>query len=229
MKLRFLSILFTVFLFENNYTHGQHAAPNPQIRFLENKHQWETNVLYRADLPGGKLYAEKNKLTYVFYDTKLLAEVHDKSHQKKREANSSARSIEEEGSTMRLHAFSVDFVGANLSSTILPASKNPEKNNFYIGSDPSLWASNVSSYSQLNYKKVYENTDLSVFESNGSMKYEFIVYPGGDPTNIKLQYKGVDNIYLENGELHIKTSVNEIVEQAPYIYQIINGKELKIS
>ncbi len=230
MKLRFLSILFIVFIIGNKYTHGQQAAPNPQIRFLENKNQWEANVLYRADLPGGKLYAEKNRLTYVFYDTKLLAEMHHKGHEKKSDP-STARRIEQEPTEpmMRLHAFSIDFVGADLSSAIVPESKNPEKNNFYIGSDPSFWASNVSSYGQLNYKRVYVNTDLSVYETGNSMKYEFLVYPGGDPTNIKLQYKGVENIYLKEGELHIKTSVNEIVEQAPYIYQTINGKEVKVS
>jgi gliding motility-associated-like protein len=230
MKLRFLSILFIAFICGNNYTFGQHDVVNSQIRFVENKNQWAKNVLYRADLPGGKLYAEKNKLTYAFYDTKLLAEVHDRSHKQSGsgDVSRSARAIEQEP-IMRLHAFSVDFVGANLSSTIVPASKNPEKNNFYIGSDPALWASNVSSFGQLDYKKVYENIDLSVYETNGSMKYEFIVSPGGDPANIKLQYKGAENIYLENGALHIETSVNEIEEQAPYIYQTINGKEVKVS
>jgi gliding motility-associated-like protein len=228
MKLRFLSILFIAFICGNNPTYAQHAAVNPQIRFIENKNQWESTILYRADLPGGKLYAEKNKLTYVFYDTQLLDEMHAKGHEKE---SNTARQIEQEPQEpmMRLHAFSIDFVGAAASSTIVPVSKNPEKNNFYIGSDPSSWASNVSSYGQLNYQKVYTNTDLSIYESSNSMKYEFIVNPGGDPANIKLQYKGVDNIYLKDGELHIKTSVNEIVEQAPYIYQTINGKEVTVA
>ena len=226
MKLRFFSIFLLFLFFVKTYTYGQHAGSSPQIRFVENKNQWEKNVLYRADLPGGKLYAEKNKLTYAFYDTKILAEMHDGNH--KQESNGIAREIENEP-MMNLHAFSIDFVGSDISSTVFPQNKNPEKNNFYIGADPSKWASGANSYGQLDYKKIYSNIDFSIYENNGSMKYEFIVYPGGDYTNIKLQYKGTENIYLQNGELHIKTSVNEIVEQAPFIYQTINGNQVKVS
>jgi gliding motility-associated-like protein len=224
MKLHFYTLLLFIYLFGSIHTNAQDHSNNSKIRFVENKNQWPNNVLYRADLPGGKLFAEKNRLTYVFYDTKILSEIHNKRHQPS--ANNS-RAIEEEP-MMRLHAFCVDFAGANLSSEIVSENRNPEKNNFYIGVDPSGWATNVSSFGKINYKKIYPSIDLSVYEHQQSMKYEFIVYPGGDPNAIHLQYKGAEKLFIERGELHIKTSVNEIVEMAPYIYQKINGKEIKV-
>ncbi len=232
MKLHFYILLLFTFLYGISYTNGQHVSSKSAIRFLENKNQWHKNVLYRADLPGGKLFIEKTKLTYVFYDTKILAELHDGNHGNSTN-NSSAKIIETipgvKKPVMPLHAFSVTFAGANSSSEITTEYKNQETNNFYIGSDLSSWASDVHSYGKINYKKIYPNTDLCVYEHQNTMKYEFIVYPGGDPDNIKLQYNGVEKLYLENGELHIKTSVNTITEQAPYIYQTLNGKEVKVS
>ena len=60
------------------------------------------------------------------------------------------------------------------------------------------------------------------------IKYDFIIKPGGNPNEIKLKYNGLNELYLQEGNLHMITSVNSIVEQHPYAYQIENGEKVSI-
>jgi hypothetical protein len=53
------------------------------------------------------------------------------------------------------------------------------------------------------------------------LKYDFIINPGGDVANIAMYFDGADELKVKNGALHIKTSVDEVVEMAPYTYQLI--------
>src|ERR1043165_1676763 len=54
----------------------QAAKTNADIRFTENKRQWDSNVLYRAQLDGGAMFLERNCFTYNFYDQEALQENH---------------------------------------------------------------------------------------------------------------------------------------------------------
>ena len=51
----------------------------------------------------------------------------------------------------------------------------------------------------------------------------------GNPNKIRMQLEGVENVRLEQGRLHIKTSVNEVIEERPYAYQIIDGIKKEIA
>src|SRR5438128_12615886 len=49
---------------------------SPSLRFTENKGQWESNILFRAQLDGGALFLENNSLTFSFYDKKKYRALH---------------------------------------------------------------------------------------------------------------------------------------------------------
>ena len=42
--------------------------PLPGVKFIENQKQWPDQVYFAAEVPGGKLFLEQNKLTFAFYD-----------------------------------------------------------------------------------------------------------------------------------------------------------------
>ena len=90
--------------------------------------------------------------------------------------------------------------------------------NFYYGKNPKKWKTNVSSYQQIHYNNLYNNIDLALYSLGSKLKYDVIVNPGGKVKDIQFLYEGVDNINIDSdGNLHIITSVNEIIEQKPYI------------
>ena len=53
----------------------------------------------------------------------------------------------------------------------------------------------------------------------GRLKYDIIVYPGGDISRISMKYTGHEKLNVKNGELVIQTSVGEVKELAPFSYQ----------
>jgi len=58
---------------------------------------------------------------------------------------------------------------------------------------------------------------------------DFIVEPGADIKQIQLSFKGQSNIEIKEGKLFITTTINTVIENAPYVYQSINGKRVEIA
>ena len=67
-----------------------------------------------------------------------------------------------------------------------------------------------------------------MYSSKGMLKYDIILHPNASAKKIKLNYSGQEDVFLKDGNLIVKTSVNEVRELAPYAYQIINEEKVKI-
>ncbi|HEX8515092.1 MAG TPA: PKD domain-containing protein [Bacteroidia bacterium] len=184
------------------------------IKFTENKNQWERNVLYRAHLDGGALFLEKNCFTYNFYDKETLRKNH---------VGGKGNSI-----NIATHAFRMTFLNSSSAVTHSSTAPTPDYCNFFMGNDKSKWSSAVRNFKEVNYQELYKGIGLQVLGKENNIKYNFIVAPNGDPNEIRLLYEGLDNISLKNGSLVLKTSLNEMVEQEPYAYQVIDGKEVEV-
>lgn len=211
------TILFLLFVSVSSFAQRVKTPSIHQqslVRFTENKNQWHNAVAYRAQLDGGALFIEKSgKLTYHLYDKDDYRGRHlGKSHSDK----------------LKFHAYSVNFVGAQQFPQIIPANPAEDYENYYIGKDQSQWAKNLLRYKTLSVKNLYPHIDVDYFGGNQSIKYNFIVKPGGNPSDVKIQYKDVKSIKLKNGELHVSTSVSESIEQKPFVYQIIDGDTVVI-
>jgi len=199
---------------------GNVFAQSPIIEFRENKGQWHNNVLYKAKIPGGELFLEENELTYLFYKEDDMFRLEQMHHQILK--NPTKTDYE-----FNLHAFKIEFLNAQHNS--IKASYPSTANfNYFIGNDPQKWASNVKIYKEVEYLELYPDINLKMYLKDGFLKYDFLVAPHANTKDIKLKYKGVDELFLEDGNLHVKTSVNEIIEQKPYAYQIVNGEEKEV-
>ncbi len=184
------------------------------IRFTENKNQWDPNIAYRAQLDGGALFLEKTgKLTFNFYDK----DVYRARHMGKLLSN-----------TLKYHAYSVEFTGANSSPVIRSKNAYEDYTNYYLGKNSDSWAKHVQHFKTVLVSNLYPNIDAVYSGKSQSIKYNFIVKPNGDPNDIKIHYTGIDKIKLINGELHFTTSVKDIVEEKPLVYQVIAGDTIII-
>lgn len=190
-----------------------HSIPTQtHIRFVQNKGQFPDQVRYAADLVQGKLFLEDNTLTYNFAD---LNDFHDRYFH--------GDQGKDKPITVNFHAFKAKFVGAQPKPIIQPGQKQSEYHNYYLGNDPNHWASEVPLFGALHWKSLYPGIDMAFFGQEKALKYEFYVAPGADPNQIQIAYEGLAGIKTENGNLHLMTSLNTIIEQKPYVYQEING------
>ncbi len=209
------SFIFTCFLFATV------SGLSAQMSFITNKGQSPENVNYEFRLPNGKVFFEDNQWTFNFIERPNNHKHHNhKHHGHKHNHGKQERA--------KGHAFKMNFLGGRENAYIKPEMKEAFHHNYFIGNDQSKWAGNVPLYKQITYFEMYECIDLKVYSTDESLKYDFIVHEDGDPTNIQIQYDGVDDIYIKDKNLIIKTSVNEITELKPYAYQILKGRRKKI-
>ncbi len=89
---------------------------------------------------------------------------------------------------------------------------------------------NVASYSKLNYSHLWQGVDASFYESEGTMKYDFIVQPNADPTQVRLKMDGTTDLKINaKGELEFTTPFGTLQKGKPYTYQTVNGKKVEIT
>jgi len=189
------------------------------LNFVENKGQWPAHIQYQAELPSTRLFLESNQLTYVLLKPEDVDRIHHLRH------NPTASNTEED-KVINAHAFQIQISGAKANPIVESSCKAQAYRNYFIGKDATKWASKVGLFHQIDYRSVYEGIDMRLYSKDGNMKYDFIVEPNADVSQITLEYKGINYLAIKNNQLHIETSVNTIVEQAPFAYQYIDGKEV---
>lgn len=179
-----------------------------QVTFVENLGQWDMHVRFEAQLHNAALFLEADGLTVALRDP--IPHPLPPS------------------SLPRYHAYKMHFLGATPTE---PAGSNPLPgyNNYFLGNDPSKWHSRVGLYGSVRYNELYPGIALEVYGGSYALKYNFIVNAGADPTQIAIGYEGADKISLtRDGNLVVRTSVRDVVEMKPYVFQMIAGKEVEV-
>ena len=212
MRIRFL-LLFAV-LFMTGTSWSQHIEHDHSIHhaFIENKGQWGDNVLFKSKFEGGNLWVEQGRFLFQLQDHSDVSTNHGKVDSKKTSALAKERYIE------------LLFWGANDVTEIDASLASKEYYNYFKGNDHSKWATNVHGYGEAILHDLYDGIDMKLIENELELKYEFHVQPGIDPNLIQMEYNGHQEIKLnKKGDLIVKSDLGEILEQKPYVYQIVNG------
>jgi gliding motility-associated-like protein len=212
MKKTLLSMLLSGFVLCSFAQSNEHSR---KISYVKNNGQWESNVLYKAQIGGGLVWLEQDRFSFVFQNQSDLEEAHENRHHKK------AR--EKEDIKIRSHAYRLQFIGCNSGHPVLSNERSEVKHNYFIGNDPQKWAGNVPLFQEVRYNELYEGVDLKIYSDNGYFKYDYIVKPGAIASSIKWKYDGVSPV-INDGKLYIGTNAGEVIEEKPYAYQLINGK-----
>jgi gliding motility-associated-like protein len=203
------------------------AALNAQnfsnIEFVQNKGQWDSRVKYLGQIPAGSFFIRSSGFTVLQYNHADLERIYDKIHSHTK--NDTPESVNEK-SILRSHSYNVDFIGSSPAFEIVPDKPVNVYNNYFIGNDPSQWATDCKIYQAVTLKNIYPGIDVRYYTEGGRLKYDLIARPGADISKIAMKYEGVDKIQIKNKELVIGTSVEEVKELSPYTYQL-DGKSKK--
>ncbi|MBL7871395.1 MAG: gliding motility-associated C-terminal domain-containing protein [Cyclobacteriaceae bacterium] len=205
----------TIFFLFNNFIVW---ANPPKIKFIENKCQWPDAIQFSARIGGGNMDLHAGGFAYTFIDQERLDELHDRGHHSENEVMPTDLQI-------LVHRVQVSFLGSNKICVPRPISKLTEYYNYFLGSDPSAWSSNVAAYEGVLYPDYYKGIDLKVYSQGSNIKYDFNVAAGADPSLIKFSYAGADLVTIENGDLVVTASKFTFHEKKPIAFQIINGEK----
>jgi gliding motility-associated-like protein len=207
----FLFFACVAFAQEIEHKHSIHHA------FIENKGQWNKDVLFKSQFDGGNLWVQQHKMLFHLADYSNVQKIHGKM-------NNLDNSLEFKQDLVQLN-----FKGSNEIKFIEKGKEISAYYNYFIGKDKSKWHGEVRAYNEAKLLDLYNGIDLKLIDDNGTLKYEFHVKPNVSHNLIVLEYSGQKKLSInKKGNLIIETKNGIIQENKPYTYQIINGKIVEI-
>lgn len=188
-----------------------------RYRFIENHGQWPTEVLSRAEISGGHLFLTRSGLLIDLWDKQWLDLMH---HQP---------DLVEDPDHLAAHAVRMRFASpVNPNLSLQSSQPYDTRYSFFLGQDESRWAANLRAFASQKVIDLFPGIDWHFYQDHEDLKYDFILKPGVDTHVLKFEYQGADSVYIEHGNLWIKTSLGDIIEQHPEAYQQINGERVAV-
>ena len=137
---------------------------------------------------------------------------------------SSTRKQEQHGEPAVL---AMRLVGANRRAAVTGLDPFPGRSNYFIGSDPKKWHTNVANYAKVQYERVYPGVDLVYYGNQSDLEYDFAVAPGVDPSRIRLAFEAQGQAKTklhrpkldDNGDLVVTLEGQEVRFRKPLVYQ----------
>lgn len=179
------------------------------VSFVENRGQWEQPYRYEAQLHDAALFLESRTITVAL-----------------RESLPHPAPVNK---VPAYHAYRMHFVSAD---DVEPSGFNPKSTfvNYFLGDNPAFWRSRVPQYDAVRYDNLYPGIDLEIYGADKALKYNFIVRSGADASQVIIEYEGTDGVEVTSaGLLRIRTSVRDIMELKPYVYQLQGNEEQEVS
>jgi PKD repeat protein len=190
---------------------------NQGLRFVQNKGQWNQDIDFQAQVTGGRLGVSAKGFSILLLDVEEMERQHLASHPDGHAMNEFDAQPAHE--PIRGHYFQINLLGSNLQSKAIAETPLDGHYNYFLGNDSSRWAANALAFPSILYPDVYEGIDFRLSSVGNNLKYDFIVKAGADPSQIKIEYHGVDGIELSADELKIRTAVGSLTELKPFSYQ----------
>jgi hypothetical protein len=191
-------------------------SPRPAVAFTENKgqvsnqeHSARPDVLYVGHNGQMNFQLRKAGISYQLQRTESW----------KRKSHDTAL-VPDQVTTYRVD---VGWLNINPGYSVVNDAALPGYDNYYLPVCPN-GVTHVRSYTGVTFKNIYNTIDLHYYQKDGTLKYDYLVAPYADYTQIRLTIKGAEIIQKEDGSLRLKTPLGEIEEGAPVAFQ--NGKQV---
>jgi hypothetical protein len=181
--------------------------------FIENKGQWHPDVLYLCRLGGLDAWITKWGVNYTFF---------------KLEEKSSAQA-REPFLREKFGRREVELIGHRVLMKLGGCAAHPQREgrellagyyNYLIGNDPTRHATYVRRYQEAWVKGVYAGIDMRYYLDGERLRYDWVVQPGGDPSQIVFGLEGSEKTYIDSeGRLVFRTRFGEVKLAELRVYQ----------
>lgn len=120
---------------------------------------------------------------------------------------------------MDLYRMDVSLLGCNPASLMVREQKTGYYERYYT---PPAGMEGVAAYAyqKIIYKEIYPHIDWVLYVKNNVLEYDFVIRPGGNVSDIRIQYEGASEMRLnEDGSLTVTTPAGSVTEAAPVSFQ----------
>ncbi|MFH1373198.1 MAG: SBBP repeat-containing protein [bacterium] len=175
------------------------------LYFIENQGQMPDNVNYYIQGYDKTLYFTSRGVTYS-----LLGNVND--HR-----------------VSQSWVVKLDFLGADPRVKPIGEDRQEAIFSYFIG-QPESWHTGLPTFGRIVYRNLWPGIDLVYSGTINMMKYQFVVRPGADPSQIRLAWRGATGVTVEpDGRMAINTPNGGFEDAAPYGYQTVDGVPVEVS
>jgi len=128
------------------------------------------------------------------------------------------------------HVLQMRFVSADPNARVSGINELPGKINYLIGKDPSRWETSIPTFARVGVAGVYPGIDLAYYGNQSRLEYDLNVAPQADLRSIAIRFSGADKLSVSaSGDLVLDLGGAEIRQPKPLIYQIVEGRHVKVS
>jgi hypothetical protein len=194
------------------------------LYFIENRGQLDSRVAFYVQGRDKTLYFTEQGITFVLTDSKSRETV---AKDRLEKASLPLEGREKAKASSRW-VVKLEFVGANPTVKTTGEDKTAAVISYFKG-PREQWKTGLPTYSRIVYSDLWPGIDLVYSGTADRLKYSFLVKPGADPEQIRLAYRGVKGVRLnEAGQLDIETAVGGFKDDTPYAYQEVEGRRVGI-
>ncbi|MCX7909843.1 MAG: SBBP repeat-containing protein [Ignavibacteria bacterium] len=168
--------------------------------YIPNLGQWKNDVILLAKGNGYNLFVKNGSLNFDYF------------------------TYEELNNTMIKHGHLVKINLVN-SKTTMPFFQEPSlwKLSFFYGNKPENWATDLQGYKSVRFVEVYPKIDLVLKFDGENPRYDFVVKPGGDPSQILLNFSGAYSVRTDGKTIRYTTRFGEVVNSYLFAFQNENN------
>jgi len=176
------------------------------LAFERNQGQTDAQVKYLARGRGYTLFLTPGDAVFALQPASSKA-----SHADLPEENQSA--------VVRMR-----LVGANSNASISAENQLPGISNYFLGSDPGKWRTNIPHFGRVSYQNVYPGVDLAFHGAQRQVEFDFVLAPAADPSAIAFQFNGAQSLKTDDfGDLVVASGAGNVTLHRPVAYQELNG------
>jgi hypothetical protein len=191
------------------------------LAFEQNQGQTDAQVKYMARGDGYTLFLTANDAVFSLRSSSgnQSSTVSRKSQLRVRNAQQRAQAAKDSTAVVR-----VQLTGANLPAKVSASHQMPGKSNYFVGSDPGKWQTDVPHYARVSYQDVYPGVNLAFHGVQRQTEFDFVVAPGANPAPIAFRFTGAQGVKTDaSGNLVVSSAAGDILLHKPVAYQEQKG------
>jgi len=180
------------------------------LAFTENQGQWDERVKFCANAGSATMWFTTDGIYYQFTRSSSTSEGID---EKEISTLGPYHRTDYGPDEIEQLVIKAAFVGARQDIEITGEGLMEYRCNYFLGDDPAKWQADVPNYTSIRFKDIYPGIDLRFSGAgNGKAAYEFIAKPDADLSQIKIDYEGVNELFVdENGDMIARTAWGNII------------------
>lgn len=198
------------------------ALAGVPLHFEPNLGQMHLDVKFTARASGYTLFLTSEEAVFVVPQPRNVSEDDDPEIDvlAANPNNGAPHGRFRESATVEHVVVRMQFVDANSEARFAGESPGPGKSNYFLGSDPARWATDVPHYARVVIYDLWPGIDAVFYGTpERAVEYDFVVHPGADPAAVSLAFEGAPLRLEVDGALVMDAGNAELRQPPPFTYQ----------